>query len=231
MGLSLLCVLAGMAVATLPDAGEPEANFNYKVKRHLRNDFQVEDPYVTVACLPLPFSMAPPGNGKVLSPKGSHQDHDKRTEFVEKIVVAPARAKRHVILVAPREWSPTAGPSDQEIYQMLDAGDLVAFDAGGPLGPSFLTTLVTLESALQGWCLRDGPWQDDRGLQERIRPSRRSRKPIPLGASVPENAEEAKERTGRRPDRAVQCAARLYPSWRRGTGCPPTTSPTGPWLS
>ena len=63
VGLSLLCVLAGMAVATLPDAGEPEANFNYKVKRHLHNDFQVEDPYVTVACLPLPFSMAPDRRG------------------------------------------------------------------------------------------------------------------------------------------------------------------------
>ncbi|CAE7766366.1 GIP, partial [Symbiodinium sp. CCMP2456] len=168
VGFSLLCVLAGMAVAFLPGGTEPETSFNYKARRRIHNDFQVEDPYVTIACLPLPFSQVDPGLNKVLLPKDSHQEHDKYTEFVEKIVVARARAKRHVILAAPRSWSYSEGPGNEEIYKMIDAGDLVAFAAGGAHGPTFLTTLVTLESALQGWSSAKARWHDDRALHEHI---------------------------------------------------------------
>ena len=73
-GLSLLCVLAGMAVASCYEAGGP---FNSKVRRQIHNDFQVEDPCVTIAYLPLTFGTPPPYSRAALRPRDTHDDHDK----------------------------------------------------------------------------------------------------------------------------------------------------------
>ena len=51
---------------------------------------------------------------------------------------------------------------------MIDAGDLVAFDAGGPRGLSFLTSLVTLEFSLRGWAGLGEQGRGERDLHDRI---------------------------------------------------------------
>ena len=147
-GLSLLCVLAGMAVASLSDH---DGTFNYKAKGQIHNDFQVEDPYVTISFLPLAFELSASGRLAVMTPGQTSKDYEKRTQFVEKVLVSRVRAQRHVILACPQHWAYDHGPENDEIYKMIEAGDLVAFSAGGSSGLSFLTSLVTLEFALQSW--------------------------------------------------------------------------------
>ena len=169
VGLSLLCVMAGMAVGSPLDfeiSGWRPASSGGR--RRFHQDLLAEDPYVLFVRGPLPDARRLLGGDvAALTPKLAQEAEKKEREFTSKAILDRLKAKRHVIYyqVAGQLW--LESPEFEQVRRLVETGDLINFELLG--GNLLVTSLLTVESAfVQGHHLRAPGSSEDNNLLEAI---------------------------------------------------------------
>ncbi|CAE7548475.1 RE2, partial [Symbiodinium necroappetens] len=154
VGLLLLFVLAGMAVASTLDTDEDYV-MNAAGRRQLNHDMKVEDPYVTYIVLDPPVSHCP--SGPIISPgKLIEAQIDKRPALAVKVIKGRMANKRHFILEVPGPWP--EGEELEELNRMVEKGEVTRLvvpglshntDNNRASTTTLVTSLVCLESLLE----------------------------------------------------------------------------------
>ena len=134
MGLSILCVIAGMVIGVPLDVTSSNWDASTSArKRLLHNDLQKEDPY----CLVITQPCGPWGNWSRfnLARGGQHaitieelrKDGRHILRLVNKTIVDRVKAKRHVFVEQPRLEEPEL----EGVRKLLDSGDRIPLRVDG----------------------------------------------------------------------------------------------------
>ena len=138
MGLTLLCVYAGMMVGTPLDYSSSNWDASTSQgRRHVNNDLQKEDPYLLVVTQPCgpwgAWSRFNIARGGVAAETVFEKREEGRKVLttVNRVIRDRVKAKRHVLVEQPRDSEWLYQPEMSDVRRLLEEGVLVKISADG----------------------------------------------------------------------------------------------------